>query len=605
MYRLAAVAALSLAYGLCFLAESSAAAGKKKAAEKSDPGLTAVERVLRAESAGEVDRRGQLAETLKQHPDSVASRWQAGFVRDGDAWHSFDATPSATEKIELFERYRFHRLEAPQTFARQLELADWCRKQKLADQERAHLLAALALAAGQDQPALLHRLGYRQVGLHWVGPEDVRAWERIHLRAEASLKKWSSKLDKLAERLTASPAQRNAALAELHGVKDSSIIPALELVLAGRDETCALAAIDVMRRFEGPEATLALARQGVFSVWPALRKSAGAALKERTLDDFVPALIGLLETPATGEYRMSYDRSRGILFYSYVLAAEMENQFQVAALNAASQVVIVRAADLGTPRGALRDSQLQRATDDSLRAAADVLYPRERQREAMNDRIDELNGHIIAVLSEVTELEPTPDPRKWWQWWYDYTDAPPAGTKSVVVVSETEAIAPTLIPFTHSCFAAGTPVWTETGLLPIQTIEVGDRVLAQDIESGELSYKPVLQTTENPPKALLSVQIGDETIVCTKGHRFWISGTGWTMARQLEPQALLHTATGNVPVWSVKPAPAAKTYNLVVDGFHTYFVGKSAILCQDLRRSDGANCLVPGLHREDLAHATK
>jgi hypothetical protein len=36
-----------------------------------------------------------------------------------------------------------------------------------------------------------------------------------------------------------------------------------------------------------------------------------------------------------------------------------------------------------------------------------------------------------------------------------------------------------------------------------------------------------------------------------------------------------------------------------VDGFHTYFVGKSAILCQDLRSSNGADCLVPGLHRAD------
>jgi hypothetical protein len=43
-----------------------------------------------------------------------------------------------------------------------------------------------------------------------------------------------------------------------------------------------------------------------------------------------------------------------------------------------------------------------------------------------------------------------------------------------------------------------------------------------------------------------------------------------------------------------------------VDGFHTYFVGKAAILCQDLRSSNGANFVVPGLHRSNaVAQAAK
>jgi hypothetical protein len=75
-------------------------------------------------------------------------------------------------------------------------------------------------------------------------------------------------------------------------------------------------------------------------------------------------------------------------------------------------------------------------------------------------------------------------------------------------------------------------------------------------------------------------------------------------ARDLAPQTLLHTTTGNTAVWSVKPAPAEKTYNLVVDGFHTYFVGTAAILCQDLRSSNGADCLVPGLRRESAVAQT-
>src|SRR5262249_14747185 len=127
--------------------------------------------------------------------------------------------------------------------------------------------------------------------------------------------------------------------------------------------------------------------------------------------------------------------------------------------------------------------------------------------------------------------------------------------------------------------------------------EVGDRVLAKDIETGELAYKPVLATSANPPKDLMTLRFGDESIICTQAHRFWNSGSGWIKARDLSPQTLLHTATGNTPVWSAKKGSAAKTYNLVVADFHTYFVGKTGVLCQDLLTPKGTDNVVPGLAR--------
>jgi hypothetical protein len=116
-----------------------------------------------------------------------------------------------------------------------------------------------------------------------------------------------------------------------------------------------------------------------------------------------------------------------------------------------------------------------------------------------------------------------------------------------------------------------------------------------------LAYKPVLQTTVRPPKELTTLRFGDESIVCTGGHRFWTSGEGWVKARDLTAHALLHTATGNAPVWSAKQGDARETYNLVVADFHTYFVGKTGVLCQDLLLPAGTNNPVPGLARSDVA----
>ena len=73
----------------------------------------------------------------------------------------------------------------------------------------------------------------------------------------------------------------------------------------------------------------------------------------------------------------------------------------------------------------------------------------------------------------------------------------------VTVVDETEILGDPTLRFNRvsgrcCCLAAGTPVWTDQGLLAIEKISVGDRVLAQDIETGELGYKPVLRTTTRP-----------------------------------------------------------------------------------------------------------
>jgi hypothetical protein len=608
MARTAVMSVVLIVSGTLIAASPSFAAAKKKTIEKPDPAVGAVDSVLRSEVAGQVDRRERLASTLEQNPDSVSARWQAGFVRAGNQWRSFDEILPSTAESNVLKEYRAHRQETAQTSSAQLDLANWCKKAGLKDQERAHLLVAVSLAPGQEQPAIRQRLGYMQIGTQWVSEEEVHDWKVAIRQSDASLKKWSSRLERMAQRLDGNKSQREAALAELRSIADASMIPAIELVLAGRDGEPARAAVEAFRHIDGPDASLALAKQAVFSTSQEVRKSASRALRDRKLEDFVPALIGLLATPGSGEYRVLYDSARGALLHSYLMATEMENQFQVTALDIASQVVLVVS---GFTRGPTRladdDPAALRQNLDSSRRASDILFQREQQRETEKVRILDLNGRVIAVLAEVSGADATPDARQWWQWWYDYTDSPPAGTKPVVVVYEEEYSTPTVIPYLvhRSCFAAGTPVWTDSGLVPIETIQVGDRVLAKDIKSGELTYKPVLLTTVNPPKELITLRFDNESIVGTKGHRFWNSGSGWTKARDLTPQTLLHTATGNTPIWSAKPGPVQNTYNLIVADFHTYFVGKVGVLCEDLRRARPADTIVPGLNRANAVTPTR
>lgn len=604
MLRQALVAVVLSGCGLTAL--TGWAAHPKKKFGKVDPSSSAVEKILRAEVAGEVDRRTELADLLNSRSGSLLAHWQAGFVREGDAWRSFDAPRSSRVDSDAWREYVSRRERAGSTRADQVDLADWCRRAGLVDQEQAHLTAALALASPREQLPLLERLGWQQVGTHWLSPEQLSEWQRGNRAAEDSLKKYSSKLEHIAQRLEAGKRPRESAMAELHALTERSAIPAIELILAGRDELCAEAAVEALRRIEGPESSLALAKQAVFSEWPDVRESASVALKSRNFDEFVPGLISLLAVPAQREQRFIYDASGVPLLQSYILAVETEDQFCVEVFNVASQYIdrVVGIHSRATRDGPIVQFVLgpPQANPDKVRMLADRLHARELEQDAIDERVLALDNRVGQTLATVSGTASSTDPHHWWQWWSDKADTQMPDKKAVIVSEQDAAVQyyiPTLLSLPKmSCFAAGTPVWTETGLAPIEKIRIGDKVLAKDVETGELTYKVVLKTTVRPPKELTTLRFGDETIICTGGHRFWSSGTGWIKARDLTPQTLLHTATGNTPVWSAKKGETAETYNLIVADFHTYFVGKTGVLCQDLLIPKGTNSLVPGLARK-------
>lgn len=607
-----------LTCGILIYAGGLSAAGKKNS-PKSDPGLATAEKVLRAEVAGQVDRRDQLAGALRELTDSPAVRWQAGFVRDGNSWHSFDESSTAAKDVALLAEYQSQRREAANDFAGQLSLADWCKQHKLVDQERAHLTAALAVAPADKLDPVRIRLGWQQVGGVWLSREDLLEWQKLNRLTEASLKKWEAKLVQSAKGLAGPARQRDIAAKALAKIEDPSAVPAIELTLAGQSEDLAQAAIKALSRISGPDSSVALARQGVFSNWPEVRQAAAGALKSRALEDFVPPLLTLLATPTKSEMRVTApmlrrngDRRQFVFMVSLVLSRETENQFQVAAfhttnfqINEALNGIQVRSR--GGDIDPSRIPGVVRGANDAYRATAEQAAAQQRMTEQMNEQTAELNGRVATILATVSGTPATSEPHVWWDWWQAHNETQSLGEKPTYLVSEEYLVGNPQSGYQQrcECLVAGTPVWTDAGLQAIETIVVGDRVLAQDIETGELAYKPVLRATVRPPKELWTVRVGQDSFVLTGGHRFWCSGQGWVKARDLEPQSLLHTVTGNTPVWSAKKGEAAQTYNLEVADFHTYFVGTMGILSQDVSTPRGTDSIVPGLSRSNAVASTK
>ena len=180
---------------------------------------------------------------------------------------------------------------------------------------------------------------------------------------------------------------------------------------------------------------------------------------------------------------------------------------------------------------------------------------RETAVARQNVQIAALNAAICQLLSETTGENLPQSPEDWSEWWADTDEVYVPGYKPLetTYVPDRRSISDQRCPcrrkwqrpIHYSCLAAGTPIWTDAGPVAVEKIKVGDRVLAQHPETGELAYKPVLHTTVRLKAELVKLELVDDTVTCSVGHGFWIAGKGWVKARDIQPNMHFHGADGH------------------------------------------------------------
>lgn len=94
------------------------------------------------------------------------------------------------------------------------------------------------------------------------------------------------------------------------------------------------------------------------------------------------------------------------------------------------------------------------------------------------------------------------------------------------------------------------------------------------------------------------IKTQNETIRTSGGHLFWVSGEGWVKSRNLKSGMVLHGMREISHLSEVTEGEAEETYNVVVEDYHTYFVGRQRILSHDNTVRRPTNATVPGLHVE-------
>lgn len=213
------------------------------------------------------------------------------------------------------------------------------------------------------------------------------------------------------------------------------------------------------------------------------------------------------------------------------------------------------------------------------RLAADVA-----EIERVNSGIRDVNDRVLPVVRTATGRDFGEDGHAWKGWWSDqlgYAYRSPQPDEKPTYTQVEQIPSQWSLGFHSACFAAGTPVQTLSGPVPIEDVKVGDLVLSQDVETGDVSFKPVLLTHASPPAATLKLRLGGEELTATGIHRFWRPGKGWTMARDLKAGDLVRTVGGVRTVEAVEPGATQVVFNLDVAENLDFFVGRAGFLVHD------------------------
>jgi hypothetical protein len=575
---------------------SAASAATDTAANSRAASL--VDQALTAAAHGDLDQRDTLlAQAIAAAPHYDRAHWAAGQVRSGGAWLTVGQAEAAAAADPKLAQYEQLRQKKPNTAEGEQALALWCAQHHLEAEGKWHWRSVLA-----HNPE--HRRALKELGLHNYNGALLSTAERTTAvekakKLERANEKWKSRLRGWQHDLAGKDhARRRAAIAHIQQITDPDVVLVFEALVDHKsaDDSAAfsLEMVRALGNLNDPKVTSGLVRQAIFSRWDETRQAAIAGLRQRELTDYVPEVMGLMLAPVERTSAITKD-AEGTVYYEQQLfrpgcvVDDFRVERSVFTLAHLEELKSGDVSEWGLPIPIALAQDHARALQMAMeKSALDQLAVDKKNSDAAIP-----NANAIELLSTNGKVDCGAKVQDWWDWWGGYNELATEATRpqnTTYGYHQFSAFAP-------CCFKAGTQVSTLTGLVSIEKLAPGDRVLAADPQTGELGYKLVLARTIRPPSPLRKLTIGDEEILTTRGHRFWQLGRGWQMSKELASGALLYTGAAPVSIDAAEDAADDQAYNLTVEDFHTYFVGEHRLLVHDNSVPKPVLGPMPGLHQ--------
>ena len=584
-----------------------------------------IDLALWCESHGlSAERIEHLSRAIAADPANAVARALLGMVREGNRWRLTDHLTRDEKEAEAFAEYSERRLATPATAEAQWKLSSWCDKRGLSVQAGAH--AAAVLRNEPNHAAARKRLGFKKVRGRWMTDADVAAEAKEAEAQRAADRKWRPRFEKWRDDLR-DKRRHHYAEAALAKVTDPRAVASIVRVFSTDDSSDQRRLVQLLGQIQGGPASRLLATAALSATTPEVRRLAAETLARRDPRDFLSEVIdqirdlvkyqilpvagigseGVLliegeqynvrrryDTPALPALTLRMMEQRMVGLWSPLQGEDLPfrlgdsvpvpSPFVNAGGGDADRIARMRVISEGR-----RDLRIANDVAEARKAAGmaqeqmdeDVarIEARNRVARAMNDR-------VMTVLTAATEVDNGPDRETWHKWWTDRRGyayvSPPRQPKPTFDQQVPANFQPAYATVSHSaCFVAGTPVKTRNGPRAIESLQVGDEVLAQDVVSGRLGFEPVVAVYHNPPSATVQVATEEDSLVATGIHRFWAVGKGWVMARDLRPGDLIRTVGGASRVMDVSPRAIQPVFNLEVAKAKTFFVGKAGALVHD------------------------
>ena len=138
------------------------------------------------------------------------------------------------------------------------------------------------------------------------------------------------------------------------------------------------------------------------------------------------------------------------------------------------------------------------------------------------------------------------------------------------------------------CFVEGTKVYTENGLVDIETIKEGDKVYSYNDKTGVIELKEVEETSTSIWKTYKVETESGEIIEGTGSHKVYVKGFGYKKIQDLKVNDELVNKDGKLEkIKSVTMSEEEKMlYNINVADNNNYFVGEGMYLVEDLIQTE-------------------
>lgn len=495
------------------------------------------------------------------------------------------------------QTYRQMRVANGGTPEGQLELALWCRKQKLKEEEQLHWRNLLLMEPGN--PQAIKALKLRKFMGQLATNEEIEQWREQQKEIEKAEKLWVPKLKKIKQAIEHGElAERDAAIAELKAIRDPAALPFVEKVFGLEDAEIGRILVEMAADIPGDESSAFLANVAIDAKDMYARERAAAALQRRPYESYVPVLMARLAAPIelsfnvklkpgwtkyekvqwreyTGrigpgipnkirlhsEYKwpedgfiwgletklneglLATERHPDRLQYDYVLSRDSPDP--ECPYELAGSFEVTGGPTKGKRKGESID-ELQKKVDNTNAA-----------QELLNQRIHE--ALVTSTGAEVVspDQKEAPRPQVWWDWW------------------KRQSHRDNYVP-------GGTEVWTQVGLMTVEEIVVGDRVVTRDPASQELRFQLVMAMDRQSSNGTRVIELDSRTIMATPDQQFTVSGKGWQKASELKADVKLETLAGPQAIEKTSTSEGTVVkYGLAIANVPMLFVDRMGVLVHD------------------------